>query len=736
MGCTTSSRRVGALKPLGSSSISDRDNEQSRSLGSVDNPHNRSHPSHTHPNRHTHAPSIQDEARSFRSKTGAIKMLARNELSFNAFLQYLTEKGKNEFLICYRDMEEIKSLDEDQMISRTAALIWRYKTIFETMKANCAAALALVNGNNAHVYNHHGHHGNPHYPQLPSNQLVVIDPNSIEYLIWECFGKLRYMDVANAPAEIILKYLLITQNEILSRLVIPFEGYLQSTHYKKWQEQVVEAEKLRRQQYQQQQQQAMAAMMAAAAANGGGGGAAGGLSSVKSVASSPSVSRRETCSSAYPHILVVDDSTVTLKITGLTLERDGHQVDRAHNGQIALEKMKSRSYDVVLIDCNMPVMDGFEAVRLFREYEQNAKIEGILYEEDEEDEEGGVRGGAGGLRDDEEELDKFPTGGAGDEAEELSSISNSDEEMEERMKAKYQREKEKLERKQRILEEKMKRREARQAARQKAKEEERLRLEQEKEQEREQEQEIEHAEGTQKDTEIETEKENENEKRQGGTETGTVQETEKETLTETQAPIQSPSKTQSHTEDAAITEGLRIEVEPPLITQSPQLQSSQQGNTKFHPTILTREHYHQLIIGMSTDVDEETQQKALSAGMDYFLPKPFTLEKFIETIRLSREDMGAMARDGGLTSGGSVNSQRRNLSSKRFASPTGGSNAGMGAANNSTRTLATVAASNASVSNVHPQFFSVAAGNNGVAIGNNSPQKQAFVAQSSIVEKQ
>jgi hypothetical protein len=38
----------------------------------------------------------------------------------------------------------------------------------------------------------------------------------------------------------------------------------------------------------------------------------------------------------YPDVLIVDDSLVTLKITGLTLEKDGHTVERAKNGQVCV----------------------------------------------------------------------------------------------------------------------------------------------------------------------------------------------------------------------------------------------------------------------------------------------------------------------------------------------------------------------------------------------------------------
>eukprot|EP00981_Chlorochromonas_danica_P015029 scaffold10112_cov141-Ochromonas_danica.AAC.2 len=53
------------------------------------------------------------------------------------------------------------------------------------------------------------------------------------------------------------------------------------------------------------------------------------------------------CSDTYPDILIVDDSLVTLKLTGLTLEKDEHHMERAHNVQVTLQLMKSRPYDVV-----------------------------------------------------------------------------------------------------------------------------------------------------------------------------------------------------------------------------------------------------------------------------------------------------------------------------------------------------------------------------------------------------
>lgn len=74
------------------------------------------------------------------------------------------------------------------------------------------------------------------------------------------------------------------------------------------------------------------------------------------------------------HVLVVDDNPANRKVAEAMLRVAGCTVTTANNGQEALVHLSAGSIDLVLMDCQMPIMDGYEATRLWREQEMEKRI--------------------------------------------------------------------------------------------------------------------------------------------------------------------------------------------------------------------------------------------------------------------------------------------------------------------------------------------------------------------------
>ena len=78
-------------------------------------------------------------------------------------------------------------------------------------------------------------------------------------------------------------------------------------------------------------------------------------------------------SSAELKILVVDDDELNQRMLRLILMREGYQVFVASNGVEAFEMAKARDFDVILMDLQMPVLDGIGASRRIRDWEKGEK---------------------------------------------------------------------------------------------------------------------------------------------------------------------------------------------------------------------------------------------------------------------------------------------------------------------------------------------------------------------------
>jgi CheY-like chemotaxis protein len=85
------------------------------------------------------------------------------------------------------------------------------------------------------------------------------------------------------------------------------------------------------------------------------------------VPAAPPAPRVNPRSPAGTRLLLVEDNFVNQRVALYMLAKLGYRVDVAKNGREAIDRLRKSRYDLVLMDCHMPEMDGFEAAQFIRD---------------------------------------------------------------------------------------------------------------------------------------------------------------------------------------------------------------------------------------------------------------------------------------------------------------------------------------------------------------------------------
>ena len=85
-------------------------------------------------------------------------------------------------------------------------------------------------------------------------------------------------------------------------------------------------------------------------------------------------------------IMVVDDSRQIRRHVARTLQESGHECTEAENGRVCLDQLQLASCDLILLDWNMPIMDGLETLKNIRAESKWANIKVVMMTTENKDE--------------------------------------------------------------------------------------------------------------------------------------------------------------------------------------------------------------------------------------------------------------------------------------------------------------------------------------------------------------
>jgi len=99
-----------------------------------------------------------------------------------------------------------------------------------------------------------------------------------------------------------------------------------------------------------------------------------GLQRQQPVGDAPMQTREERLRRKQFRLMLVEDNEVNQLVTRGMLSKLGYQVKTVSNGETALALLDQENFDLILMDCMMPEMDGYEAMSLIREQSRFQKL--------------------------------------------------------------------------------------------------------------------------------------------------------------------------------------------------------------------------------------------------------------------------------------------------------------------------------------------------------------------------